>query len=287
MSKIVIGILGGSGLYEIQGLKNIRSKKISTPFGAPSDAYTLGTLNGVTLVFLPRHGKGHRLNPSEINYRANIYGMKMLGVEYLLSMSAVGSMKEEIPPRDVVIVDQFIDRTKGIRPATFFEKGLVAHLGFSEPVCSNLAQVAYAATKKITPKVHPKGTYVCIEGPQFSTRAESHLYRSWNVDVIGMTNLPEAKLAREAEICYATLAFSTDYDCWKEDEEAVTAHNVLEVIQSNVETAKKIIQEVAKNIPKTRKCTCKDALKYAFVTEFAKVSKQTKNKLKHIIGRYV
>ena len=287
MSKTVIGILGGSGLYEIQGLKNIRSKKIATPFGAPSDAYTLGTLNGVTLVFLPRHGKGHRLNPSEINYRANIYGMKMLGVEYLLSMSAVGSMKEEIPPRDVVIVDQFIDRTKGIRPATFFEKGLVAHLGFSEPVCSNLAQVAYASTKKITLKVHPKGTYVCIEGPQFSTRAESHLYRSWNVDVIGMTNLPEAKLAREAEICYATIAFSTDYDCWKEDEEAVTAHNVLEVIQSNVETAKKIIQEVAKNIPKTRKCTCKDALKYAFVTEFAKVSKQTKNNLKHIIGRYV
>src|SRR3989338_6572182 len=253
-----IGIIGGSGLYEIEGLKNIQEKKIKTPFGAPSDIFVIGQLKGSTLVFLPRHGRGHVLSPSEINYRANIWAMKKLGVQTLLSLSAVGSMKEEIRPGDVVVVDQFIDRTKGIREHTFFEKGLVAHVSFADPVCKALADVVCQATKKVTSRVHKKGTYLCMEGPQFSTRAESHLYRSWGVDVIGMTAIPEVKLAREAEICYSTIAFSTDYDCWKEDEEAVSADKVLATIKKNVDTAKKIIQEV---IPLIKSLNSKTASK--------------------------
>ena len=243
MSKTVIGILGGSGLYEIQGLKNIRSKKISTPFGAPSDAYTLGTLNGVTLVFLPRHGKGHRLNPSEINYRANIYGMKKLGVERIISVTACGSLKEELKPLDFVVVDQFVDRTNQARIMTFFEEGVVAHIVFAEPICKGLGRLIYEAGISLKLTMHPRGTYLNMEGPAFSTLAESNLYRSWGMDVIGMTNMPEAKLAREAEICYATLAAVTDYDCWHPQAESVTIDMVIQNLLKNAENAKKIIRD--------------------------------------------
>ena len=231
LSQTVIGIIGGSGLYDIDGLKNISRKKIVTPFGKPSDEFVIGELQGVPFVFLPRHGKGHTLNPSDINYRANIYGMKKCGVTSLFSLSAVGSMKEEISPGDVVIVDQFIDRTKGYRNDTFFEKGLVAHVAFADPICPALLSVAHESVKKVGITVHKGGTYLCMEGPQFSTRAESLLYRQWGVSVIGMTNIPEVKLAREAEMCYASIVFSTDYDCWKASEEVVSADKVLAMIK--------------------------------------------------------
>src|SRR3989338_457494 len=286
-----IGIIGGSGLYEIKGLKNIQSKKIQTPFGAPSDHFILGQLQKTTLVFLPRHGRGHVLSPSEINYRANIWAMKKLGVQILLSVSAVGSMKEEIQPGDMVVVDQSIDRTKGIRKHTFFEKGIVGHVSFADPICKALADIVCQATQKVTSRLHKKGTYLCMEGPQFSTRAESHLYRSWGVDVIGMTAIPEVKLARGAEICYSTIAFSTDYDCWKEDEEAVSADKVLATIKKNVDTAKKIIQEVmalmnSKTVSKTS-CGCAQTLKYALVRDPSKISSRLKKDLAPLLGKYL
>ena len=282
-----IGIIGGSGLYEIEGLKNIQSKKIQTPFGAPSDHFILGQLQKTTLVFLPRHGRGHVLSPSEINYRANIWAMKKLGVQILLSVSAVGSMKEEIQPGDMVVVDQFIDRTKGIRKHTFFEKGIVGHVSFADPICKALADIVCQATQKVTSRLHKKGTYLCMEGPQFSTRAESHLYRSWGVDVIGMTAIPEVKLAREAELCYATLALSTDYDCWKEEEEAVSADKVLATIKKNVDTAKKIIQEVIPLMNLKTSCGCAQTLKYALVTDPTQIPSKTKKDLALLIGKYV
>ena len=282
-----IGIIGGSGLYEIEGLKNIQSKKIQTPFGAPSDHFILGQLQKTTLVFLPRHGRGHVLSPSEINYRANIWAMKKLGVQILLSVSAVGSMKEEIQPGDMVVVDQFIDRTKGIRKHTFFEKGIVGHVSFADPICKALADIVCQATQKVTSRLHKKGTYLCMEGPQFSTRAESHLYRSWGVDVIGMTAIPEVKLAREAELCYATLALSTDYDCWKEEEEAVSADKVLATIKKNVDTAKKIIQEVIPLMNLKTSCGCAQTLKYAWVTDPTKIPSKTKKDLALLIGKYL
>ncbi len=282
-----IGIIGGSGLYEIDGLKNIQTKKVQTPFGAPSDVFVRGQLHGATLVFLPRHGRGHVLSPSEINYRANIWAMKKLGVQTLLSMSAVGSMKEEIRPGDVVIVDQFIDRTKGIRKHTFFEKGIVGHVSFADPICKALADVVCQATQKVTLRLHKEGTYLCMEGPQFSTRAESHLYRSWGVDVIGMTAVPEVKLAREAGLCYATIAFSTDYDCWKEEEEAVSADKVLATIKKNVDTAKKIIQEVIPLMNSKTSCQCAETLKYALVTDPTKIPSKTKKDLALLLGKYV
>src|SRR3989338_5472882 len=282
----VIGIIGGSGLYEIEGLKNIQKKKVQTPFGAPSDIFVMGQLQGATLLFLPRHGRGHPLSPSEINYRANIWAMKKLGVQTLLSMSAVGSMKEEIKPGDVVVVDQFIDRTKGIRKHTFFEKGIVAHISFADPICKALAEVVCQATQNVTTRLHKGGTYLCMEGPQFSTRAESHLYRSWGVDVIGMTGIPEVKLAREAELCYATIAFSTDYDCWKEDEEAVSADKVLATIKKNVDTSKKIIQEVIPLIASKTSCECAQTLKYALVRDPSKISSRLKKDLGLLLGKY-
>ena len=282
-----IGIIGGSGLYEIEGLKNIQSKKIQTPFGAPSDHFILGQLQKTTLVFLPRHGRGHVLSPSEINYRANIWAMKKLGVQILLSVSAVGSMKEEIQPGDMVVVDQFIDRTKGIRKHTFFEKGIVGHVSFADPICKALADIVCQATQKVTSRLHKKGTYLCMEGPQFSTRAESHLYRSWGVDVIGMTAIPEVKLARKAELCYATLALSTDYDCWKEEEEAVSADKVLATIKKNVDTAKKIIQEVIPLMNLKTSCGCAQTLKYALVTDPTQIPSKTKKDLALLIGKYV
>ena len=284
---MVIGVIGGSGLYEIDGLQNVREEKVTTPFGNPSDPFILGEFNQTTLVFLPRHGKGHRLSPSEINYRANIWGLKKLGVEVVLSVSAVGSMKENIPPGDVVIIDQFIDRTKGIRKHTFFEGGCVAHVSLAHPICPELAKIAYEATQKVTQRVHRTGTYLCMEGPQFSTKAESLLYRSWNVDVIGMTNVPECKLAREAQLCYVTLAFSTDFDCWKEGEEAVSADKVLATIKKNVDTAKKIIKEVFFLIPKKRNCSCEQALKNAIVTDLTKIPLPLKENLKLLTGKYV
>lgn len=286
MAKKIVGVIGGSGLYEIEGLKNVKRKKIKTPFGNPSDEYVIGDYEGVMLVFLPRHGRGHLIPPSDINYRANVFGMKLLGVEALVSISAVGSMKEEIEPGDIVIVDQFFDRTKGGRKATFFEKGIVSHISFGEPVCPQWSESVYQAAEQVSKRVHKGGTYLCMEGPQFSTRAESRIYRSWGVDVIGMTNLPEAKLAREAELCYAAVAFSTDYDSWREGEEVVTADAVLKTLRENADTAKKMIQKIPSAIPASPTCHCGTALKYALVTDPEKISKKIKERLKPLIGKY-
>ncbi|MFK7931061.1 MAG: S-methyl-5'-thioadenosine phosphorylase [Myxococcota bacterium] len=235
-----IGVLGGSGLYELDGLSNLREERVETPFGDPSDALLYGTLGEHELVFLPRHGRGHRFNPSEVNYRANIWALKQAGVEFILSVSAVGSLEEGVAPGDVVVIDQFIDRTKG-RAATFFEGGVVGHVSFGDPVCGTLRGYLLDACAKTEAKVHDGGTYVCMEGPAFSTRAESNLYRSWGARVIGMTNLPEAKLAREAEISYATLAMVTDYDCWHTGHDDVTVEQVIATLRRNVSTAKQVI----------------------------------------------
>ncbi|MCI0528964.1 MAG: S-methyl-5'-thioadenosine phosphorylase, partial [Nitrospira sp.] len=257
-----IGIIGGSGLYEIEGLRGARSVKVKTPFGSPSDDYVLGNLEGVSVAFLARHGKGHRIMPSEINFRANIYGMKVLGVERILSVSAVGSMKEKIRPGDMVVPHQFYDHTRR-RISTFFGEGVVAHVSFADPVCVELAQSIRLAGLVRGVTLHEGGTYLCIEGPQFSTRGESHIYRQWGVDVIGMTNVTEAKLAREAEICYATLALVTDYDCWHQGEEDVTAEAVVAILQKNVEMAKKVVRQCVLSVPKERACACGHALENA------------------------
>ena len=241
MAEKIIGVIGGSGLYEMEGITKVKEIKIKTPFGNPSDAYIVGKLGDVKMVFLPRHGRGHKLLPSELNYRANIFGMKKLGVEQIISVSAVGSMRKDIKPGHIVVVDQFFDRTKG-RISSFFGNGIAGHVEFADPVCSNLSNILYKSGKNIGATIHKGGTYICIEGPHFSTRAESNIYRKWGVDVIGMTNIPEAKLAREAEICYATLALSTDYDCWHETEESVTIEMILDTLKKNVATAKAIIK---------------------------------------------
>ena len=286
MSDKVIGVIGGSGLYEMEGLRNVKEVKIKTPFGSPSDAYVTGNLGNVKMVFLPRHGRGHRFTPSEINYRANIYGMKKLGVEWLISVSAVGSMKEEIAPGHIVIVDQFFDRTSK-RVSTFFGNGITGHVEFGEPVCGNLSGVLYDAAKKTGATAHKGGTYICIEGPQFSTKAESMTYRKWGVDVIGMTNIPEAKLAREAEICYATVALSTDYDCWHSTEEPVTVEMILSTLKKNVSIAKDIIRNAAPMVSRRRACKCATALKYAVVTDVKKIPKKTKKDLSLFFGKYL
>lgn len=282
----VIGVIGGSGLYDIEELKNVEEVAVDTPFGAPSDKYIVGELEGVKMVFLPRHGRGHRMLPSELNFRANIYGMKKLGVERIISVSAVGSMKEEIEPGHIVIPDQFIDRTKG-RVSTFFGNGIVGHATFADPVCPDLTNVVYDAAERAGAKVHKGGTYICIEGPQFSTRAESNLYRSWGVDVIGMTNIPESKLAREAEICYATIALSTDYDCWHEEEEDVTVEAILEIIRNNVAMAKSIIVEAAKSLGGKADCKCGSAMQGAILTDRAKIPAKAKDDLDLIMGKYL
>jgi 5'-methylthioadenosine phosphorylase len=287
MSSPVLGIIGGSGLYAMEGLTNLEEVRVETPFGDPSDVIVLGSLGEVRLAFLPRHGRGHRLTPTEINYRANIYALKKLGCEWVLSVSAVGSMKEHIAPGDVAIVDQFIDLTKR-RVSTFFGEGIVGHVSFSDPVSAELAKVVTEAAKATgRVKVHEGGTYVCMEGPQFSTRAESKLYRSWGVDVIGMTNMPEAKLAREAELSYATLALATDYDCWHETEEAVSVEAVIAVLMKNVENAKAIIKEVAARLPKERTCPAKDALKFAILTDASKIPAETRQKLGLFLDKYL
>jgi 5'-methylthioadenosine phosphorylase len=281
-----IGVIGGSGLYDLPGLTKVRKVRVRTPFGEPSDPYLVGQLGEARLVFLPRHGRGHRLLPTELNARANIWGFKKLGVERIISFSAVGSMREEIAPGHFVVIDQFIDRTRQ-RPQTFFGDGLVAHVQMADPVCSDLAKVLAEAARDSKVTVHEGGTYLCIEGPQFSTRAESQLYRSWGVSVIGMTNLPEARLAREAEICYATVALSTDYDCWHETEEDVTVDAVVSVMKHNVEAARAVVANAVKRLAEPRFCCCKDALKNAVMTSPELVPARTYKKLELLVGRYL
>ncbi len=279
-----IGIIGGSGLYEMEELTITEKTKLETPFGEPSDEYVVGKLSGREVVFLARHGRGHRILPSEINYRANIWGMKKLGVEQILSVSAVGSLKEEIAPGNLVFVDQFIDRTYRRNP-TFFGEGVVAHAALADPICKVLRQslTQVAAKNKITH--HPQGTYICIEGPQFSTKAESKLYRSWDCDVIGMTNVTEAKLAREAQLCYATIALSTDYDCWHESHDSVTADQVIQTLLANVEKAKTLLREVLPTLPQERTCSCVRAMKNAVVTDKLMTSHAAKSRLQLIVGK--
>ncbi len=286
MDQARLGVIGGSGLYAIEGLEDVREVRVRTPFGAPSDRYVLGTLDGVPMIFLPRHGQGHRIQPSDLNFRANIWGMKKLGAEWIVGVSAVGSMKEEIKPGDIVAVDQFIDRTRH-RPDTFFGDGLVVHVALAEPVCGALREALIAAAKEAGARVHPRGTYLCMEGPQFSTRAESLLYRSWGVDVIGMTNLQEAKLAREAEICYATVALATDYDCWHEAEESVTAEGILKVLHQNVAMAKEIVRRLGPRRPMPRKCACPEALAGAIITDRAKIPAAARKRLELLVGKYL
>ncbi len=288
MKHPVIGVIGGSGLYEIEGLTNLQEVTVGTPFGAPSDTYMTGSLGDAELVFLPRHGRGHRLLPSEVNYRANIYGMKTLGVERIISVSAVGSMKEEIVPGQIVIPDQFFDRTQGKRASTFFGDGVVGHVQFADPVCADLSAVLVKSARDVGATVHAGGTYLCIEGPNFSTRAESRIYRSWGVDIIGMTNLPEARLAREAEMCYGTVALATDYDCWHEGHDDVSVEAVIAIIQQNVVTAKKIITTVVQNLTQQPKnCHCDEALKFAIMTDKSFIPSATQEALKPIIGKYL
>jgi 5'-methylthioadenosine phosphorylase len=285
-ARMKIGIIGGSGLYQMAGLERTRWVGVATPFGKPSDAYVTGMLGDTKMIFLPRHGKGHLLTPSEVNYRANIYGMKKLGAEWIISVSAVGSMKEEIKPGHIVIVDQFFDRTKG-RACSFFGDGIVGHVEFADPVCNDLSRTLYAAAREAGATVHMGGTYLCIEGPQFSTRAESNIYRSWGVDVIGMTNIPEAKLAREAEICYATIALSTDYDCWHMTEESVTVDMILQTIKANVAMARSIIKHSIPLIGASRRCKCAEAMKYAVITDKKKIPAKTRKKMALINGKYL
>ncbi|OFW15899.1 MAG: methylthioadenosine phosphorylase [Acidobacteria bacterium RIFCSPLOWO2_12_FULL_67_14] len=286
MQHAQIGIIGGSGLYDMEDLTAREDVTLSTPFGDPSGPYVVGTLRGRRVAFLARHGAGHRILPSEINFRANIFGMKMLGVEYLLSASAVGSLKEEYRPLDIVIPDQFFDRTKG-RLSTFFGRGLAAHVGFAHPFCRILSALAYESGRSAGATVHRGGTYVCMEGPQFSTLAESTLYRSWGMDVIGMTNLQEAKLAREAEICYATIALVTDYDCWHPDHDSVTVEMVIANLVQNAKTARAIIAGAVERLPFERSCECASALKYALVTRPEAVPAGLKRELAPIVGKYL
>lgn len=282
--RVTVGVIGGSGLYDIEGLTSTRSIRVRTPFGAPSDAITVGLLEGIRVAFLSRHGQGHLLNPSGINYRANIFALKSLGVSHVISISAVGSMKESIQPGDVVVPDQFIDLTKR-RVSTFFDNGIVAHVAFGEPVCAELGQVLLSAGEKVGAKLHRSGTYLCMEGPQFSTKAESRLYRQWGVDVIGMTNMPEAKLAREAELCYATVALVTDYDCWHETEEAVTVEAVLATLHRNVALAKEILRVVMPSFADPINCACHRALDNAILTAPGRIPTAVRKKLAVLVDR--
>jgi len=286
MAERLIGIIGGSGLYQIEGLENIREETVRTPFGEPSDKYILGRLRGRPVAFLARHGRGHRLMPSELNFRANIFGFKVLGAEWILSASAVGSMREEIKPLDILIPDQFFDRTRG-RASTFFGNGLIAHVSVADPTCHVLGDILYRTGQVVGATMHRGGTYLCIEGPQFSTRAESRIYRGWGVDVIGMTNLQEAKLAREAEICYATMALVTDYDVWHDTEEDVNVEAVVKILLKNVETAKAIIRAAVAEIPEARTCFCAHALRDAIITAPDAIPAAVKRDLAPIVGKYL
>ena len=284
--KVEIGIIGGSGLYEMEGLTAIKKVSVKTPFGEPSGPFVTGLLGGRRVAFLSRHGRGHRLLPTEINYRANIYGMKKLGVERIISVSAVGSMKEHIQPGHLVIPDQFFDHTKK-RVSTFFGDGIVAHVPFAHPVCPDLSARLFAAGKETGAVIHRGGTYLCMEGPQFSSKAESLLYRSWGTEVIGMTNATEAKLAREAEICYSTIALATDYDCWHEEEASVNVESVIRILTQNVELSKKLIRAAIPGLDSERKCPCAHALKGAIITSPKAVPARMKQKLKLIIQKYI
>jgi 5'-methylthioadenosine phosphorylase len=286
MTSASIGIIGGSGLYEMAELIDREERILETPFGEPSGPYVIGTLGGKRVAFLARHGAGHRLMPSELNFRANIYGFKVLGVERVLSASAVGSLKHEYKPLDIVVPDQFFDRTRG-RVSTFFGRGLVAHIPFAHPVCADLSRIAADAAAAVGATVHRGGTYVNMEGPQFSTLAESRLYRAWGMDVIGMTNLQEAKLAREAEMCYSTLALVTDYDCWHPDHDTVTVDLIISNLQQNAVTAQKTIAEAVGRIDEARTCACKDALATAIITQAGLVPEQTKRDLWPIVSKYM
>jgi len=288
MATAKIGIIGGSGLYQMSELKDVEEVNLDTPFGKPSDAFIVGTLEGQRVAFLPRHGRGHRFTPTELPFRANIYGMKLLGVERILSASAVGSLQEEYAPLDMVIPDQFFDRTRArARESTFFGEGIVAHVGFAHPVCGELGDVLEASCQVADVKTHRGGTYICMEGPAFSTKAESNVYRSWGMDIIGMTNLQEAKLAREAEICYATLALATDYDCWHPGHDAVTVEMVVEYLNKNARNAQIIMREAVKQVgQKPRTCKCNSALKHAIFTAPDPWPAETTKKLDAIIRKY-
>jgi 5'-methylthioadenosine phosphorylase len=281
-----IGIIGGSGLYSMNGLTKTREIKVKTPFGEPSDAIVLGMLEGKRVAFLARHGRGHRILPSEINFRANVYAMKLLGIERIISVSAVGSLMEDLQPGEFLVPDQFVDRTKN-RVSTFFGEGLVAHVGFDKPTCGQISSVLADASVHCGVMVHRKGTYVCIEGPQFSTLAEAHMHRQLKFEVIGMTNVTEAKLAREAEICYATIAMITDFDCWHPGHESVTASQIIATLVQNAENAQRVLREAVRAMPADRSCKCGAALKHALVTDLKLVPKATKKKLDAIIGKYI
>jgi 5'-methylthioadenosine phosphorylase len=286
LAQAEIGIIGGSGLYQMKGLTGLHEVTLDTPFGKPSDSYMVGMLAGRKVAFLARHGRGHRIMPSELNFRANIHGMKQLGVERILSVSAVGSLKQEHAPLDFVLPDQFYDRTKA-RVSTFFGDGIVAHIAFGDPICEHSAKIVHEACKRAGVNAKLGGTYICIEGPQFSTKAESNLYRSWGMDVIGMTNLQEAKLAREAELCYVTVAMVTDYDCWHPHHDEVTVDQIVAVLLKNAENACNVVREAVGAMPKERTCQCGSALASAIITSKDAIPAATKEKLKLIIGRYV
>jgi len=286
MAEKIVGVIGGSGLYEMEGLEEVQTVSLKTPFGDPSDSFLVGRIEGVKIAFLPRHGKGHRISPSSLNFRANIFGMKKLGVQWIIGVSAVGSMKESLHPGDMVIPNQYIDKTIH-RQNTFFSDGIVCHISFGDPVCPVLSQILFEAGKEVGATVQKDGTYLCIEGPQFSTRAESRLYRTWGVDVIGMTNLPEAKLAREAEICYATIAFVTDYDCWHEEKEDVSVGDILRILAQSTKIAKSTIRHAVRQLPEKRECLCATALKYAVITGKKFIPEKTKKDLEPIIGKYL
>ena len=282
-----IGVIGGSGLYDLEGLKKVEEISLDTPYGTPSDKFLIGSLDGKELVFLPRHGKHHQINPSCINYRANIYGMKKLGVEKIISISACGSLKQEYKPLDFLIPTQFVDRTNQARKYTFFDQGVTAHVGFAHPVCENLAKVLKQAAENSKITAHYGGTYINMEGPQFSTLAESNLYRSWGMDIIGMTNIAEARLSREAEICYVSLAAITDYDCWHQNHDNVTLDEVLSNLKKNIVSSKTLLREFISLIDSADKCKCNEALKNAIVTKPEFITQEAKNKLGIIINKYI
>jgi 5'-methylthioadenosine phosphorylase len=286
MAERTLGVIGGSGLYELPGLEGVERVRLETPFGDPSDEFVIGRLGGTRLVFLPRHGRGHRLLPSELPFRANLYGMKSLGAEWVLAVSAVGSLRQEIAPGHVVVPDQFIDRTRG-RQSTFFGQGVVAHIAFADPLCPNLSRVLGDAARAERATVHAGGVYVCMEGPAFSTRAESHLYRSWGAHVIGMTNLQEAKLAREAEICFATLALATDYDCWNTAHADVQIEEILRVLAANVDLARRTVARLAAALPERSGCPCPRALEHAIITDRSTIPPAVRAALAPIAGKYL
>jgi 5'-methylthioadenosine phosphorylase len=285
-NDIRIGIVGGSGLYQMEGLTDVEEISIDTPFGTPSDAYRVGTLEGQRVAFLARHNRNHTIMPSEINFRANIHGFKQLGAEWILSASAVGSLKEELHPLDIIVPDQFYDRTK-TRLSTFFGHGIVAHVSFGDPICNVLADVIEKSGNDAGIRIKRGGTYVCMEGPQFSTKAESNAYRSWGMDIIGMTNLQEAKLSREAEICYTTMALVTDYDCWHPDHDSVTVADIVRNLHKNSENAQKIIRAAVKRLPVERTCKCESALQFAILTDLKKAPADTKAKMRVLLRKYL